>query len=726
MKQLSQNLRSGETKAVDVPIPQPRSNTALVHIAVSLVSAGTERMLVEFAEKSLVGKARSRPDLVRQVMDKARREGWLSTLESAFNRLDQPMPLGYSSAGTITALGEGLQGFHIGQRVACAGANYAVHAEYTIVPKNLLTPLPDEVDFESAAFTTLGAIAMHGFRLGNLQLGERVAIIGLGLLGLLTVELALAAGCSVLGIDLAAERVALAAKLGATAVLRDQAVEAAQSFSHGRGCDVVLICADTPTNDPVELAGQIARDRAKVVAVGAVGLNIPRKIYFEKELTFVNSRSYGPGRYDPGYEEAGHDYPIGFVRWTEGRNLEHFVELLGAKKIDVLPLITHRFRIEDAAEAYELITGKTREPFLGVLLTYPELTEDKLTDDEKNVIYTGSVSSSGAPVRIGMLGAGNFASAVLLPALKKVPGAALIGIASASGLSANFCAKKFDFHYTASSSQQLFEDDTINTIAVLTRHNLHAGQVISALKAGKNVFCEKPLALSEDELEAIAKTLSEIEGQPQPFLSVGFNRRFAPLAVQLASFLRDRSEPLYVHYRINASYIPLTHWVHDPVQGGGRIVGEGCHFVDFLTFLVGTPPKAVSAQPLPDMGIYNEDNVVMKYTFADGSLGVVSYLANGSKVFPKERVEVFCGGRVAVLDDYRSLELVKDGKRRMIRSRLRQDKGHIGEWQAFVQAIQTGSQPPIPYTHLFGVTQAMLSTISALRSKETIQIPQWE
>ncbi len=328
-------------------------------------------MVVEFAEKSLIGKARSRPDLVRQVFDKARREGLLTTLEATFNRLDQPMPLGYSSAGVIVALGAGVEGFSVGQRVACAGGNFAVHAEYAVVPTNLVAALPDGVDFESAAFTTLGAIALHGFRLAETQLGERVAVIGLGLLGLLTVGLARAAGCAVFGVDIAPARVQLARQLGATAVERSLAVEAAQSFSHGRGCDAVIICADTPSADPVELAGAIARDRARVIATGAVGLHLPRKVYFEKELTFLNSRSYGPGRYDPRYEEKGQDYPLGYVRWTEGRNLEAVVDLLGTGRLDVKPLISHRFSLNAAPSAYELITGKKKEPFLGVLLTYP-------------------------------------------------------------------------------------------------------------------------------------------------------------------------------------------------------------------------------------------------------------------------------------------------------------------------------------------------------------------
>ena len=429
MRQLLQNMRSGETLVAEVPIPTPQAGEALVRTAASLVSAGTERMLVEFAEKSLLGKVRSRPDLARQVLDKAQREGVLTTLEAAFNRLEQPMSLGYSSAGTIVALGEGVQGWQVGQRVACAGGGYAVHAEYAAVPRNLLAALPEAVDFDSAAFATLGAIALHGFRLAQAQLGERVGIIGLGLLGLLAVGIARAAGCQVFGVDLDAGRVELARHMGAQAVLRQQAEEAAQSFSGGRGCDTVLICADTSSDDPVELAGAIARDRARVVAVGAVGLHIPRKIYYEKELTFLNSRSYGPGRYDPNYEEGGSDYPIGYVRWTEGRNLQAIVDLLADGRLDVAPLITHRFPIQQAPQAYELITGKSGEPFLGVLLKYddgPPTTDQSLetrdqileTKDQRLETKNQRLQS----ISLGILGAGNFATAVMLPALRKIEG----------------------------------------------------------------------------------------------------------------------------------------------------------------------------------------------------------------------------------------------------------------------------------------------------------------
>jgi predicted dehydrogenase/threonine dehydrogenase-like Zn-dependent dehydrogenase len=721
MKQLLQNLRNGKTTIAEVPVPAVRSGMALVHTAASLVSAGTERMLVEFAEKSLVGKARSRPDLVRQLIDKAQREGLLTTLEAAFNRLDAPMPLGYSSAGTIVALGQGVQGFRVGDRVACAGGNYAVHAEYAVVPAHLLARLPENVDFESAAFTTLGAIAMHGFRLAQPQLGERVGIIGLGLLGLLATGIAHAAGCQVFGVDLAPQRVTLAQHMGATAVLRPQAVEAAQAFSHGYGLDVILICADTPSADPVELAGAIARDRGRVVATGAVGLNIPRKIYYEKELSFINSRSYGPGRYDTGYEEGGQDYPIGYVRWTEERNLQAFVDLLGSGRIDVQPLISHRFPIEQAPEAYDLITGKSKEPFLGVLLTYPaestSISQDNIPRDHLQTRRENGKTETG--VRLGVLGAGNFATAVMLPAIKKIPQIERVGIASGAGLHAQHAAEKFNFHYTAHDENQLLTDPQINTIAILTRHDLHAEQVVRALQAGKHTFCEKPLAVDNDQLGMISE---QLKVEQCPLLMVGFNRRFAPLARRMYEFIKERQEPLVALYRVNAGYLPLNHWLHDPKQGGGRIIGEGCHFIDFLTFLIGQPPISVNAQALPDNGRYREDNVILTFKFPDGSLGTVAYLANGDKAFPKERVEVFAGGRVAVLDDFRWLEMVRDGRRQIVRSRLRQDKGHQAEWEAYSAAILRGGPPPIPYEHLFGVTRATFAAVEALRGGNEFDI----
>jgi len=735
MKQVIQNLRSGETTVIEVPIPSPQKGQALIRTAASLVSAGTERMLVEFARKSLVGKARSRPDLLEQVLDKARREGFITTVEAAFNRLDQPMAIGYSSAGTIVELGENMHGFQVGQRVACGGGGYAVHAEYAAVPRNLLAALPEDVSFESAAFTTLGAIALHGFRLARLQLGSRVAVIGLGLLGLLSAQISRAAGCSVLGIDLDPGRLDLARRLGIQAVLRKNAEGATAGPTDGQGFDAVLICADTPSNDPVELAGIIARDRAFVVASGAVGLEIPRKLYFEKELTFLNSRSYGPGRYDPAYEEGGQDYPIGYVRWTEGRNLKAFVELLSTGAVDPAPLITHRYPVDNAAEAYHLITGKDAEPFLGVLITYkgtqtsgtPLETTRKAPRSAK--VEPSETAGSLPPenVRLGILGAGNFASAVMLPAVKKAPGIELVGIASASGLSAQNAANRYGFNYADSHEDRVINDPQVNTVAILTRHHMHAQQVLKSLQAGKNVFCEKPLAIKEEELAEIEQfildenkeSLSPIQ---HPLLLVGFNRRFAPLALKMKAFLAERNEPLAAYYRVNSGYIPADHWTQDPEQGGGRIIGEGCHFIDFLTFLTGQIPVSVAASALPDDGRYREDNAVLNFKYPDGSIGTVAYLANGDKTFPKEHVEVFCGGRIAQLNDFRSLELVYAGKRTLQRSRFRQDKGHQAEWEAFSHAVTSGGPPPIVYDQIFGVTRASFAAVQSLRSQERIDL----
>jgi predicted dehydrogenase/threonine dehydrogenase-like Zn-dependent dehydrogenase len=711
MKQLLQNIKNGRTAVEEVPVPTPQRGQALVRVAASLVSAGTERMVVEFAGKSLVGKARARPDLVRQVVDKMKREGPLPAIQAAYNRLDQPMPLGYSSAGTIVALGEGMAGFTVGQRVACAGGGYAVHAEYNLVPRNLLTPLPDAVDFEAAAFTTLGAIAMHGFRLARPAIGETVAVIGMGLVGVLAGQIAAASGCCVLGIDPKSDRVALAESLGITTCLRSQAEEAARSFTSNLGFDAVLVCADTPSNDTVELAGAIARDRGRVVATGVVGLGLPRKTYYEKELSFITSRSYGPGRYDPAYEENGADYPVGYVRWTEGRNFQSVVNLMASGKLLVAPLISHRFPIEKAAEAYQVITGRSRQAFLGILLTYGT------KEDHSRRVEFPVIHSPSPVVRLGVVGAGLFANATLLPAIKKIPGIELVGIASAGGLHARHSATKFGFAYAASSTDEILQDPQVNTVAILTRHDSHAELVSKALLSGKHVFVEKPLAIDESGL---AKVTSTLAGENHGLLAVGFNRRFAPLAVRLAAHFAQRTEALSMHYRINAGYIPANHWTQDAAQGGGRVIGEACHFVDLLVFLAGAAPLSVSAHGLPDAGRYNRDNLSMTFTFPDGSIGVVDYLSNGDKSFPKERLEIFCGGRVAVLDDFRSLELVQDGRRTVVRKA--QDKGWASEWAAFTKAIREAGEPPIPYEQLVGVTQATFAVMKSLQTGTPIGI----
>jgi predicted dehydrogenase/threonine dehydrogenase-like Zn-dependent dehydrogenase len=698
-----------------VPAPRALPGTALVRNSVSLVSAGTERSLVEFAGRSLLGKARSRPDLVRQVLSKAAREGLLTTFEAVQNRLDQPMPLGYASAGTIVALGDGMDGFKVGQRVACAGGGYAVHAEYVVIPRNLLARLPDAVDFESGAFATLGAIALHGFRLGQAAVGENVAIIGLGLLGLLAAQIARAAGCCVLGIDLDPVRVGRARAMGIEAVEREAAPDASRVITSGYGFDLVQICADTPSDDTVELAGEIARSRAHVVATGVVGTHLPRKTYYEKELSFIISRSYGPGRYDPAYEEAGLDYPVSYVRWTEGRNLDGFLQLVASGAVDADALVTHRFPISEATQAYHLIGGESGEAFLAVLLQYPA---SDVQSAPRTRIELDTTPAAEASVQLGVVGAGNFATAILLPALRRTPGLSLVSLVSARGLNAQAVGRKFGFRRAETEFGALLQADDVNAIAILTRHNLHAAQAAAALKAGRHVFCEKPLALNREELGLVLQALDESSG----LLTVGFNRRFAPLAIRMKSFLDHVDEPLMMTYRVNAGPLPASHWLHDPQIGGGRLIGEGCHFIDFLTYLCGVPPLRVMASALPDHGNYHEDNFSLTLEFPDGAVGQITYAANADRALPKERIEVFGGGRAAVLDDYRRLELVTGGRRRTHRSWLRQDKGHGAEWQAFVDAIRTGGPPPIGYKDLFAVTAASFAALDSLRTNQPVDV----
>jgi predicted dehydrogenase/threonine dehydrogenase-like Zn-dependent dehydrogenase len=717
MKQLLQSMKTGKTIVQDVPIPSIKPGFALVQNAASLVSAGTERMLVEFGEKNLLQKVRSRPDLARQVIDKARREGIFTALDAAFNRLDQPMTLGYSCAGTIVEVGEGLKGFKPGDRVACSGGGFAVHAEYALVPQNLMAHIPDNVDFDTAAFSTLGAIAMHGFRLAKPQVGERVAVIGLGLLGLLAAGIARAAGCDVAGMDLDPERVNLAESLGYPSVQRSDAESFFTEKSDGNGWDIVLICADTPSSDPVELAGKIARDRGRVIAIGAFGLNMPRKPYYDKELTFKVSRSYGPGRYDPSYEEQGHDYPAGYVRWTEGRNLQAILDLQGSGLLDVHPLISHRISIEDAARAYDLITGKLSEPFLGVLLTYPQI-QPEIALHRTVFITNQSAKDEDQLPGLGILGAGLYANSTFLPSVSSVGGVNRVGIASGTGLNARYAGGKFSFQYSTSEEDKIFQDENINLIAILTRHNQHSRQVIRSLQLKKHVFCEKPLAIDSAGVEAV---FDQLQQPDQPVMMVGFNRRFAPLAVTMKGFLDKSDQPRMMQYTVNAGSLPLNHWLYDPKVGGGRIIGEGCHFIDFMNWLANSLPVSVSTISLPDGQLYREDNVNITIKFANGSIGVLSYLANGDKSHPKERCEVFCGGRVAVLDDFRKVDLSFNGKKNSQRSSFRQDKGHQAAWKAFLDGVKAGV-PPIPYEQIRVVSLTAIAAVESLHTGKEIKI----
>ncbi len=710
MKQVLQDARTGDIEVAEVPAPQLLPGCVLVRIEASLVSAGTERAASEFASKNIFRKAKSRPDLVREVMKKVRRDGLVSAIEAVRNRLDQSLALGYSSSGTVIGIGDGITDLSPGDRIACAGAGHAVHAEVACVPRLLVARIPEAsgISFEAAAFTTVGAVALHGIRTADAKLGEIAAVIGLGLLGQLTVQMLKAAGCHVVGLDIEPSRAELALRLGADAAAAstESFVELCDRHSGGAGVDCVLICADTSSSELVNLAARIARDRGTVTPVGTVGLNIDRKLYYEKELDFRISRSYGPGRYDTAYEQKGRDYPIGYVRWTENRNMEAFLRLLADEKVDVKPLITHRFSIDRSRAAYELIQGR-RQDYLGIVLTYPSRC-----DETPAVELTAGVLREVSGVTASVIGAGNFATGTLLPALRRVPGVSLSGVCSASGVHARRAASKFGFRCCTTDEQQIINDPQSNTIIIATRHQQHARQVLAALGAGKHVFCEKPLCLNEDEL---AEMVRACDGNAS-VLMVGFNRRFAPMAARLKSFLAEVGEPLAITYRVNAGQLPRDHWVNDPEQGGGRIIGELCHFVDFASFLSGSTPVEVHARALKSPGDYGGDNLVVFTRFANGAQATITYVANGDRAFSKERVEVFGGGVAAVLDDFRRLELVRNGRRQVIHSRWRQDKGHVGEMRAFVESVRAGRPAPIPFDEI------VASTLTTFRVRDSLAV----
>jgi len=722
MRQILQNLKTGVTELVDIPAPLPRPGHLLIATRRTLISAGTERMLVEFGQANLLAKAKAQPDKVRQVLDKVRTDGLLPTLETVFARLDQPLPLGYCNAGVVLEVGEGVTGFAVGDRVVSNGP----HAEIVCVPKNLCVRVPHGVSDDEAAFTVLAAVGLQGVRLANPTLGESVVVTGLGLVGLLTVQLLMASGCRVLGIDFDPRRLALASQFGAQTVdlsTGGDPVIAAMAFTDGRGVDAVLITASTKSNEPVHQAAQMCRKRGRIVLVGVAGLELSRADFYEKELTFQVSCSYGPGRYDETYEQRGHDYPYGYVRWTEQRNFAAVLELMAAGKLDVTPLISARMPIAQAPDAYRHLTED--RALLGLLLTYPETAPDlrhTIAVGEKNVGRKDEARARRDATRntqhatpvVGVIGAGNFASLVLLPALSKTP-ARLKTVASANDTSGAIAARKFGFQQATTDYHTILTDPEISAVFIATRHDTHTRMVVEALQAGKHVFVEKPLALTRAELAEVRAAHQE---SADLHLMVGFNRRFSPLAVKMRALLAGRSQPLGLTYTVNAGAIPANHWVQDAKVGGGRIIGEGCHFIDFLRFLVGHPLTGVEAQMVgvaPGVEV-REDKMTIILKFVDGSLGTVHYFANGSKQFPKERVEVFSQGRVLVLDNFKLLHGYDwSGFHKM--KRWRQDKGHAAEIAAFVERITSGGEPLIPWSEL---EEATLATFVAV---ERAQVP---
>jgi len=703
MKQLLQNYKTGELKLEEVPAPVLKPGGILIKNHYSLVSAGTEKAVIEFAKQSLAGKAHSRPDLVKQVLNKVKTDGLLSTYHAAMQRLDEPVPLGYSCAGEVIEVGRGVEQFNKGELVACAGGGYASHAEEVFVPKNLVVKIPDNVTTKEAAFVTLGAIAMQGVRRAELTPGERVAVIGLGLLGQLTVQTLNAYGFPVFGLDVSQRQLEKARKFGlqeGAVIGQDDVEKVASAFSNGQGVDAVIITAATKSNEPVELAGRICRDKGRVSAVGDIGLDIPRSVYYEKELDLRISRSYGPGRYDPNYEEKGIDYPIGYVRWTEKQNMEEFLRLISIGGVDVKLMITHTFKIDDALEAYELILkNPDKEDFTAVLLEYDPTKEHSptviLSSGEKRKLASGTVN-------VGLIGGGNFAKGTILPNLKKLDKVHIKSVATATGKSAQDIAKKYGCEYATTDYNEILDDADINLVIVATRHNLHAPITIEALKQGKNVHVEKPLALNMEELEAVI----EAEKSSQGRLMVGFNRRFAPQAIEAKERFSSRKTPLMIHYRVNAGYIPPDHWIHDPEEGGGRIIGEVCHFVDFLQFLTGAAPERVyAAKVAAGANVIAEDNVSITIDFADGSTGTILYTALGDKSLPKEYIEIFGGGKAMSINNFKS------GKR----FSLSQDKGHYGEFRAFTEAILNGKPSPI------SVEELALTTLVTFKIHESLE-----
>lgn len=701
MKQVFQNLRSGETQLTEVPCPRAAPGQLLIRTSRSLVSAGTERMLVDFGRANLIEKALQQPERVRQVLDKARTDGLAPTIEAVRAKLDAPAALGYCNVGEVIEVGQGVEGWRVGDRVASNGR----HAEIVAVPTNLCAKVPDGVSEETASFTVISAIALQGVRLAKPSLGESVVVIGLGLIGLITVQLLQATGARVLGLDFDAERLSLARRLGAETVdlaAGADPVAAAAAFSRHRGVDAVILTAATKSNEPLAQAAHMCRKRGRIVLVGVVGLELSRADFYEKELTFQVSCSYGPGRYDPAYEDKGHDYPVGFVRWTAQRNFEAVLDMMASKRLDVTPLISHRFGFDDAQSAYALLASD--EPQLGIVLEYPDETTRTLADLRAPRVALkppkAAARSNGAPA-LAFIGAGNYASRVLMPAMRAA-GAQLKTVVTASGASGVHAGVKLGFDEASTDFGAVLDDPSVDGVVIATRHDSHARYAIAALEAGKHVFVEKPLCLTLDELARIHAAHTK-QASPS-VLMVGFNRRHAPLAVRMRQLLDGVTAPKAFVVTVNAGAITPEHWTQDPAIGGGRILGEACHFIDLLRFLAGVP--IVGASKLETPGATG-DTASLSLSFADGTIGAIHYFSNGHRSFPKERIEAFAGGRILQLDNFRRLRgFGWPGFSSM--GANGQDKGQRACAAAFVAAIQ-GRVKPLPFSELYEVSRCSIA-----------------
>lgn len=705
MKQVIQSLKTGEIEVIEVPAPRCGRGQVRIATSRSLISAGTERMMLDFGRGNWLQKARQQPDKVRMVLEKAKTDGIAATVETVRNKLDQPLAPGYCNVGVVDAVGDDVTGFAIGDRVASNGK----HAELVSVPVNLCAKIPDAVSDEDAVFTVVGAIALQGIRLAAPTLGETVAVIGLGLIGQIAVQLLIANGCRVIGFDFDPARVALARSFGAEGVQVGEggdAVSAAMEFSRGDGVDAVLITAATQSDGPVTDAARMSRKRGRIVLVGVAGLNLSRADFFEKELSFQVSCSYGPGRYDPDYEEKGRDYPLGFVRWTEQRNFTAVLDMMAAGKIDCAPLRTHTFTIDEAVKAYEVVGGG--EPSMGVLLTYSRPVVERLHTEIFCSGPTAKLHREGGRGVLNVIGAGNYASAVLVPAFARA-GAKLNAIGSGGGLSARQLADKYGFAKAGTDTDALVSDPVADTVVIATRHDTHAELVLRTLKAGKNVFVEKPLALNIEDLNLIRDFYDDCTDPP--ILTVGFNRRFAPLVERMQAILQRMPQPKAMTMTVNAGAIPADHWTQDVEVGGGRIVGEACHFIDLMRHLAGAP--IVEAQAAFMEGT-TPDTATFTIKFADGSIGTIHYFANGNKGLPKERLEVFVGGGVLQLDNFRKLKGF-GVPASANKSLLRQDKGQAMCADRFLAAVQGEAGWPISLEELLEVSRVTIDLAARSR-----------
>ncbi len=703
MKQVIQNVRSGATGVKEIPAPLAAPGHVLMATVASAISAGTERYVVDLARKSLIGKARQRPADVKRVFQKLRQEGILTTLTQISAKLDDPMPLGYSAAGTVLECGTGVQEFKPGDRIAVA----APHSTISVVGRNLCALMPENVTFEQAAYTSIAAIGLQGVRLAQVGLGESVLVVGLGLIGQICVCLLKAQGCRVFGVDIDPGKLELALTLGADAVATGSPLQTVKDFSGAFGVDAVMLTAATESNEPIEFASEVCRTKGRIVLVGVVGLQIPRPPFFKKELEFTVSSSLGPGRGDPIYEEKGVDYPVGYARWTAQRNMQACLDLMSRGKLPVERLTSHRFPIDRAPEAYDLITTR-REPFLGLLLEYSDSTEKP----QRRIDLRAAGSRSDA-LGVSLIGAGNFARLVMLPTLMKMNGIAWRGICTAKGFHAEHTGRSTGFEFATTDVAEIWNDRDTAAVFITTRHDSHAYLIIAALRAGKHVFVEKPLCILAEDLDRIAGCIEEL-GDRCPLLTVGFNRRFAPATKRVREFFAG-AKPLSLSYRFSPGYIPGDHWTQDEEVGGGRIVGEACHAIDTCVSIAGSPPIKVYAESVAKCGGIetSDDRVFITLRHADGSISSISYQTGGDNAFPAERIEVLGGGRTAVIDAWQTVELWRNGK--MERSSAKKDKGHQGEFAAFLSACRAGGPAPIPWDQLHGVTWASLMAVRSLR-----------